>query len=48
MNKIYTFCLLNHLAFVVIHFGNLYFPGGASGKEHDCQCRRYKKTGFDP
>ena len=24
------------------------FPGGASGKEPACQCRRYKRHGFDP
>ena len=24
------------------------FPGGASGKEPICQCRRCKKLGFDP
>ena len=24
------------------------FPGGASGKESACQCRRYKRCGFDP
>ena len=24
------------------------FPGGASGKEHTCQCRKHKKCGFDP
>ena len=24
------------------------FPGGASGKEPACQCRRPKKPGFDP
>ena len=24
------------------------FPGGASGKEPACQCRRCKKPGFDP
>ena len=24
------------------------FPGGASGKEPACQCRRPKKQGFDP
>ena len=46
--KFILFCLLNHLAFAVIHFGNLYFPGGASGKEPDCQCWRYKRPGFDP
>ena len=24
------------------------FPGGASGKESDCQCRRRKRRGFNP
>ena len=24
------------------------FPGGASGKESVCQCRRYRRRGFDP
>ena len=24
------------------------FPGGASGKEHSCKCRRHKKCGFNP
>ena len=24
------------------------FPGGASGKELACQCRRHKRQGFDP
>ena len=24
------------------------FPGGASGKEPACQCRRQKRDGFDP
>ena len=24
------------------------FPGGASGKEPACQCRRHKRSGFDP
>ena len=24
------------------------FLGGASGKESSCQCRRYKRLGFDP
>ena len=28
-----------------IHIG---FPGGTSGKEPDCQCRRHKRRGFDP
>ena len=25
-----------------------HFPGGASGKEHACQCRRHKRWEFDP
>ena len=24
------------------------FPGGASGKEPACQCRRHERRGFDP
>ena len=24
------------------------FPGGPSGKEPTCQCRRHKRHGFDP
>ena len=24
------------------------FPGGASGQESTCQCRRHKRLGFDP
>ena len=24
------------------------FPGGTSGKEPSCQCRRYKRLGFNP
>ena len=24
------------------------FPGGTSGKEITCQCRRHKRLGFDP
>ena len=30
------------------HVGRKGFPGGASGKEPDCQCRRHKRSGFDP
>ena len=25
-----------------------FFPGGTSGKEPTCRCRRYKRLGFDP
>ena len=24
------------------------FPGGTSGKEPTCQCKRHKRQGFDP
>ena len=24
------------------------FPGGASGKEPDCQCKKHKRRGFNP
>ena len=30
----------------IFHF--LGFPGGVSGKEPACQCRRYKRHGFNP
>ena len=29
------------------NFGT-WFPGGTSGKEPTCQCRRHKSHGFDP
>ena len=29
------------------HVGQKGFPGGASGKEPDCQCRRRKRCGFN-
>ena len=35
------FSLLKHIA-------DLGFPGGASGKEAACQCRRHKRIGRDP
>ena len=27
---------------------NMGFPGGASGRESICQCRRHKRHGFNP
>ena len=30
------------------YMGYLGFPGGVSGKELVCQCRRHKRHGFDP
>ena len=31
--------------YILSHLG---FPGGTSGKESTCQCRRHKRHGFDP
>ena len=31
-----------------LNFHNLCFPGGASGKEPTCRCRRCKRQGFSP
>ena len=31
-----------------IHILLILFPGGASGKESTCQCRRHKRCGFNP
>ena len=36
-----AFCL----KFPVLIMG---FPGGSTGKEFICQCRRYKRRGFNP
>ena len=33
---------------VKIHLDRESFPGGASGKEHTCQCRRCKRHRFNP
>ena len=34
--------------FMSQHYLKLGFPGGPSGKEPTCQCRRQKRRGFDP
>ena len=31
-----------------MHFWFMIFPGGASGKESACQCRRLKRGRYDP
>ena len=36
------------VSFVWSHSCSLGFPGGASGKEPTCQCRRCKRTGLNP
>ena len=34
------------ISFSIILFGSI--PSGTGGKEATCQCRRYKRLGFDP
>ena len=47
--RILQYCFLkkkkknNHIAVLIMSF-----PGGTSGKEPACHCRRHKKHGFDP
>ena len=36
------------MSFSQIYHPCMGFPGGASGKESDCQCRRHKKHEFNP
>jgi len=35
-------------AFYILMPSKLAFPGGAGGKEPTCQCRRCKRSGFNP
>ena len=44
-NMIYRFCSVEINLSIPFLLG---FPGGASGKETACQCRRCKRGGFDP
>ena len=54
--RMFTLGALNHLAgnpnslrppsFEEAKLHWEYFPGGTSGKEHTCQCRRHKRYGF--
>ena len=36
------------IAFVNSILNHKGFPGGASGKEASCQCKRHRRCGFDP
>ena len=38
-------CVYYFIQIIYIHMG---FPGGTSGKESSCQCRRHKRHRFDP
>ena len=45
----YVFLKVSSLHFTPLQpFYLLVFPGGASGKEPTCQCRRFKRHEFDP
>ena len=43
---LYIYYIYNYTYISPFPFGG--FPGGASGKEPACQCRRHKRRGFDP
>ena len=43
--KLYLFNFLTRFQILLVMLG---FPGGASGKELTCQCRRLKKLEFNP
>ena len=42
---ILEFCVVVTMGFIRMY---LVFPGGASGKESACQCKRCKRWGFNP
>ena len=44
----YNFMRMVYVCIYTIIYILLGFPGGASGKEPACQCRRCKRHGFDP
>ena len=50
--SIYWMCIHACLRKCIIHYLCLYIclglPGGASGQEPACQCKRHKRHGFDP
>ena len=43
-----SYCSLNSIQQIGSLMQALGFPGGASGKESVCQCRKLRKQGFDP
>ena len=40
--------ILNHYAYFIDDGEQMGFPGAASGKEPNCQCRKHRRYGFDP
>ena len=44
----FHFCFLDICGFCLLLYKELDFPGGTSGKETACQCRRCKRCGSDP
>ena len=50
-NDLYRIIVNTHVnvfCFVAVPSTILGFPGGASHKEHTCQCKRHKRHGFSP
>ena len=48
---IYAYMFMIYIFLCIIHYYIMFplgFPGGASGKEPACQCRRCKRHKFDP
>ena len=42
-------CICHHRLKIILEICVVWgFPGGTSGKEPTCQCRKYKRLGFDP
>ena len=41
-------CIIPHTILQICIHTHMGFPGGVSGKEPTCQCRRHKRPGFNP
>ena len=50
MQSKYTYLVSMKVFVLILHFSPEVrgVPGGASGKEPVCQCRKYKRSGFSP
>ena len=47
-NKYNLFCIQCDYCYLGTNYYILGFPGGTSGKEPACQCRRHRRRGFSP
>ena len=50
MQSKYTYLVSMKMFVLILHYSPEVrgFPGGASGEEPVCQCRRHKRSGFNP